>query len=64
MPLQLEAPLLLLPPEVWPVGLDNVEDGEVVSDGDDDDDDDTEDNDGGRGGNDIDVDEGPTLQNL
>ena len=53
----LEAPLF---PEVWlGVGLVKVEDGEGE-----DDDDNTEDNDEGGGGNDIEVAEGPTLQNL
>jgi len=62
VPLQLEAPLPLLPPEVWVwVGLDSVEDGEGESDNDDDN---IEDNEGGRGGNEIDVAEGPTLQNI
>jgi len=52
-----KAPLL---PEVWvAVGL-VVEDGV----GEIDDDDNTEDNDEGGGGNEIDVAEGPTLQNL
>jgi len=54
----LEAPLL---PEVWlGVGLVNVKDGE----GEVDDDDNIEDSDEGGGGNDIEVAEGPTLQNL
>ena len=54
---QLEVPpLLLSPPEVRVgVGLDNVEDRE---------DDSTEDKDEGTGGNEIDVPEGPTLQNI
>ena len=57
--LKLEAPF----PDVWlGVGLDNVEDGE--GDDDDSDDDNTEDNDEGGGGNEIDVAEGPTLQNF
>jgi len=58
---QLEAPLLLLLlPEVWVgVGLDSVEVGEGDSE-----DDNTEDKDEGGGGNEIDVPEGPTIQNL
>ena len=54
----LEAPLF---PEVWVgVGLVSVEVGE----GDSEDDDNIEDNDEGGGGNEIDVAEGPTSQNL
>ena len=57
---QLEAPpLSLLPGVRVGVGLDSVEVGE--GDGDDDN---TEDKDEGGGGNEIDVLDGPTLQNL
>jgi len=56
--LQLEAPPVF--PEVWVgVELDSVEDGESDSD-----DDNIEDKDEGGGGNEIDVGEDPTLQNL
>lgn len=55
----LQAPLLF--PAVWVgVGLVNVKVGE----GDSKEDDNIEDNDEGGGGNEIDVAEGPTLQNL
>ena len=57
---QLEAPLLLLFPGVWVgVELEDVEDEEGVES-----DDNTDDNDEGGRGNEIDVPEGPTMQNL
>ena len=60
VPRQLEAPPLSLLPEVRVgVGLDSVEDGEGDVD-----DNNTEDKDGGGGGNEIDVPDGPALQNL
>lgn len=60
--LQLEA-LLLCEVRVG-VGVDNVEDGTGDDNFDDDNDDNIEDNEEGGGGNEIDVAEGPTKQNL